>query len=181
MEHTGGLPGRMAVDHVGYTVPDLDKALDLFVNIFGCRLIFQGGPYDDAGYIWPGETEPAKTPMRLAMIAHGDALNIELLEYDNASQEGVGPPRPCERGGCHISFYVEDIEAVTEILKKRDDVLVMGEVEKEIGGAISGTDWVYTVTTWGLVIDLIRWEPGELPYEETTSERLVPPPWKRKR
>ena len=40
MEHTGGLPGRMAVDHVGYTVPDLDKALDLFVNIFGCRLIF---------------------------------------------------------------------------------------------------------------------------------------------
>jgi hypothetical protein len=76
---------------------------------------------------------------------------------------------------------VEDIEAVTEILKKRDDVLVMGEVEKEIGGAISGTDWVYTVTTWGLVIELIRWEPGELPYEETTSERLVPPPWKRKR
>jgi hypothetical protein len=79
MEHTGGLPGRMAVDHVGYTVPDLDKALDLFVNIFGCRLIFQGGPYDDAGYIWPGETEPAKTPMPMVMRLILNFSNMIML------------------------------------------------------------------------------------------------------
>lgn len=179
MEYTGKLPGRISVDHVGYTVPDLDKALDLFINVFGCQLVFRGGPYDDAGYVWPGESKPASTPMRMAMVTHGGTINIELLEYDNVLQERVEAPRPCERGGCHICFYAQDIQAVTEILKKRDDVMVMGEVEKEIGGATDGTEWIYMVTTWGLVIELIKWEPGKLPYEKETSERMIPPPWKR--
>lgn len=171
------LPGRIAVDHVGYTVPDLDQALDLFINVFGCELVFMGGPYDDAGYIWPGETSPAATPMRLAVITHGGTINIELLEYDNPSQEGAESPRPCERGGCHICFYTDNIEEAAEALRKREDIRVMGTVEKEDSGAIKGADWIYMVTTWGLVIELMRWEPGRLPYEKDTDARLVPPPW----
>lgn len=171
------VPGRICVDHVGYSVPDLDQALDLFVNVFGCQIAFMGGPYDDAGYVWPGETEPEKTPMRLAVVTHGGTMNIELLEYDNPSQKDVVPPRPCEKGGAHICFYCEDIEGVAEVLRNREDVLVMGDVEQEEGGAIDGAYWIYTVTTWGLVIELIRWEPGKLPYEKNSSVRMVPPKW----
>lgn len=171
------LPGRISVDHIGYTVPDLDKAIELFVDAFGCQIVFMGGPYDDAGYVWPGESEPAKTPMRCALLTHGGTTNIELLEYQNKEQENAVPPRPCERGGAHICFYSEDIEEAINKLRKRDDVLVMADVEQEEGGAIDGAYWVYTVTTWGLVIELMKWEPGTLPYEKNTDVRLVTPPW----
>ncbi len=177
MENHANNMGRMCVDHIGYTVPDLDMAIELFVDVFGCQVVFMGGPYDDAGYVWPGEKEPAKTPMRCALLTHSGTMNIELLEYDNPSQIDVVPPRPCEKGGAHICFYAENIEEVVKILRQREDVLVMGDVEKEVGGAIGGADWIYTVTTWGLVIELMRWEPGKLPYENTTDVRLVPPPW----
>lgn len=173
--------GNISVDHVGYTVSDLDKALDLFINVFGCELVFKGGPYDDAGYVWPGEDKPAETPMRCALITHGGTTNIELLEYDNPSQSEVVPPRPNERGGTHMCFFTENIEDAAELLRHRDDVLVMGNVEKEIDGAIGGADWIYTVTTWGLVIELMRWEPGTLPYEKTTEARLISPPWYKDR
>lgn len=171
------LPGRLSVDHVGYTVPDLEQALDLFINAFGCELVFMGGPYDDAGYIWPGDDKPAETPMRCALLTHCGTMNIELLEYNNPSQENAVSPRPCERGGAHICFFSENIEEAVNVLRDREDVLVMGNVEKETDGAICGADWIYTVTTWGLVIELMRWEPGTLPYEKTTESRLVPPPW----
>lgn len=177
MANITAIPGRISVDHVGYTVPDLDKALDLFVNVFGCEIAFRGGPYEDAGYVWPGESEPAKTPMRLAVVTHGGTMNIELLEYINPSQENALAPRPCEKGGAHICFYCEDIEGAVEILRQRDDVLVMGNVEQEVGGAIDSAYWIYTVTTWGLVIELIQWEPGRLPYEKCTDVRMIAPPW----
>ena len=176
----GMLPGRLSVDHVGYTVPDLDQALDLFINVFGCELVFRGGPYADAGYVWPGEDRPAETPMRCAVLTHGETTNIELLEYDNPSQKHMIPPRPCERGGAHICFYAEDIEEVVKVLRARSDILVMGDVEKEVGGSIDSADWIYTVTTWGLVIEIMRWEPGKLPYEKQTAVRMVPPPWLKK-
>lgn len=179
-KNTGALPGRVAVDHMGYTVPDLAQALDLFINVFGCEMVFMGGPYDDAGYIWPGEEHPAETPMRCAVLTHGETTNIELLEYENPSQKEVVPPRPCEKGGAHICFYAEDIEGVVQALRAREDILIMGDVEKEVGGAIDSADWIYTVTTWGLVIEIMRWDPGRLPYEKHTSARMVPPPWLRK-
>lgn len=177
MENPTKIPGRICVDHVGYTVPDLDKAVELFVNVFGCEIVFTGGPYDDAGYVWPGETKPERTPMRCALLTHGGTTNVELLEYQNPGQKDAVPPRPCEKGGAHICFFAEDIEEAVKILRSRADVLVMGDIEKEAGGAIDSADWIYTVTTWGLVIEIMRWKPGELPYEKTTDARLVPPPW----
>ena len=177
MENPTKIPGRICVDHVGYTVPDLDKAVELFVNVFGCEIVFTGGPYDDAGYVWPGETKPERTPMRCALLTHGGTTNVELLEYQNPGQKDAVPPRPCEKGGAHICFFAEDIEEAVKVLRSRADVLVMEENEKEAGGAIDSADWIYTVTTWGLVIEIMRWKPGELPYEKTTDARLVPPPW----
>lgn len=173
-------PGRISVDHVGFSVPDLEQAVDLFVNGFGCEIAYMGGPYDDAGYVWPGEEKPAETPLTIAMLVHGGTQVIELLHYDNPANESRIAPRPNEMGGAHICFYCEEIEGVVEALRKRDDITVMGDVEREVGGAIDGTDWVYTVTSWGLVIELMRWIPGMLPYEKDTEVRLVSPPWMRK-
>ncbi|TQR82397.1 VOC family protein [Mycobacterium hodleri] len=171
---------RLAVDHVGLTVPDLDQAVTFFTEAFGCEEIFRAGPYSDCGYFWPGEAQPEVATVRLAMLRHGGTHNVELLEYKDRSRvDRPEAPRPTERGGAHLAFYVDDIHALVDALRQRNDVRFLGVVEREQGGPIDGLEWVYLLTSWGLVIELLRWEPGQLPYEVGTSARLIPPPWLR--
>ena len=41
------VPSLRAMDHVAYTVPDLDEAVRFFVDHFGAELIFVDGPFVD--------------------------------------------------------------------------------------------------------------------------------------
>ena len=38
-----GLPGLQGPEHVGITVPDLDAAIDFFIDVIGCEMVFDGG------------------------------------------------------------------------------------------------------------------------------------------
>jgi catechol 2,3-dioxygenase-like lactoylglutathione lyase family enzyme len=168
---------KRSIDHVGFTVPDLDQAVEFFRDGLGCELVLTEGTYDNCGYIWPGESEPEKATVRLAILRHGDSLNIELLEY-REPESGVrdDPPRPSERGAGHLAFHVDDIESAASELSARDGVRMLGAIETETG-AMAGLKWVYAMTAWGMVVELINWPIG-MPYEQTTSARLVPPRWR---
>lgn len=168
---------RVAIDHVGVSVPDLSQAVEFFVDVFGCELVYEAGPYPNVGYFWPGESAPEPATVRLAVLNHNDTHNIELLEYTEKPRNGNDvAPRPSDRGGSHLAFHVEDITVAVEQLKQRSDVAFLGEVDREQGGPIDGLDWVYLQTSWGLIIELLSYRPG-LPYEATTTARMVPPPW----
>ena len=41
------IPTLRAVDHCAYTVPDLDEAVQFFVDHFGAELVFYDGPFLD--------------------------------------------------------------------------------------------------------------------------------------
>jgi catechol 2,3-dioxygenase-like lactoylglutathione lyase family enzyme len=173
------LPGRLAIDHVGLTVPDLDEAIEFFVTVFGCETVFRAGPYANVGYFWDGEDAPESATVRLAVLTHNGTHNIELLEYTNKPRTAQGSaPRPSDPGGAHLAFYVDDIEGVVEKLKLIPGVRLLGPIDREQDTPIGGTDWIYTRTPWGLVVELLRYQPG-LPYEATTDKRLVMPPWLR--
>lgn len=170
----------IALDHIGLTVPDLETAVEFFEQAFECTHVFTAGPYDNTGWTWPGEAEPERLTLRLAVLRQGDTLNIELLEYRDRERGAAGdPPRPPDPGGQHIAFYVEDIHGVEQRLRKRGDVEFLNATEVEEGGPIDGAEWCYLRTSWGQVIELIRWEPGRLPYEAATRRRMIPPPWRR--
>ena len=50
MQHQGtGLPGLTGVDHVGLTVPDLEKATSFLVDVLGCEYLYSLGPFVDDG------------------------------------------------------------------------------------------------------------------------------------
>lgn len=36
-------------------VPNLEEAIDFFVKAFDCEHVITGGPYDNVGWVWPGE------------------------------------------------------------------------------------------------------------------------------
>ena len=41
------VPTMRAVDHVAFTVPNLDEAVRFFVDHFGAELVFTDGPFVD--------------------------------------------------------------------------------------------------------------------------------------
>ena len=44
-----GLPGLTGVDHIGFTVPDLDQARAFLVDVLGCELMYTLGPFQREG------------------------------------------------------------------------------------------------------------------------------------
>jgi catechol 2,3-dioxygenase-like lactoylglutathione lyase family enzyme len=165
-----------SVDHVGFTVPDLDEAVAFFCEALGCQLVLQAGPYENVGYVWPGEDSPEQANLRLAILNHRGLQNIELLEYrSRPNPPDAAAPRPADRGGAHICFFVDDVEGAVTHLSMWEGVRVLGAVDTETEGPLKGQDWVFVLTRWGLVIELVNWKPG-MPYERTTSARLVSPP-----
>ena len=170
----------IALDHVGLAVPDLDAAIAFFEEVLACELVFTAGPYDDTGWVWPGEAEPEELSMRLALLRQGDTLNIELIEYTCRTRELPDrAPRPADPGGQHLAFFVEDIHGIERRLRERGDVHFMNATETEHDSPIAGTEWCYFLTPWGQAIELIRWEPG-LPYERSTTRRMIAPRWRQR-
>jgi catechol 2,3-dioxygenase-like lactoylglutathione lyase family enzyme len=173
-----GTPVKWAIDHVGFTVPDLDQAVAFFHDAFGCELVLRAGPYDSAGYILPGAQEPEPATLRLAILRLGNH-NIELLEYATPDANGTrGAPPQSQVGAGHIALYVDDIAGAVSELSSRPGVEILGEVIQEEDGPMAGLEWVYVLTPVGLVVELIRWPLG-MPYEQTSSARLAGPPIER--
>ncbi|MCZ6773864.1 MAG: VOC family protein, partial [Proteobacteria bacterium] len=42
---TSGIPGLRGTEHIGFTVPNLDQAVDFFVNVIGCEPFYELGPF----------------------------------------------------------------------------------------------------------------------------------------
>ena len=40
-----GLPGLRRLDHIGFTVPDLDEATAFLVDVLGCEYLYTLGPF----------------------------------------------------------------------------------------------------------------------------------------
>lgn len=45
-----GLPGVRGIDHIGFTVPDIDEGVGFFRDVLGCQEAMRFGPFcDDEG------------------------------------------------------------------------------------------------------------------------------------
>ncbi|WP_083211276.1 VOC family protein [Mycolicibacterium porcinum] len=171
------IKARRAFDHLGMAVPNLDQAVDFFVDALGFDVVIKAGPYDNFGYIWPGDTEPERGTLRQANLVLGDSFNLELLEYSDRSADVPDrAPRPADPGGWHLALHVDDIHAASKELSERPDTQSISEIIREEGDPMDGLLWTYLRTDWGLVLELIQWQPG-LPYERTTALRMALPRW----
>ena len=120
MENGGGLPGLRGVEHIGFTVPDLEEATRFFVDVIGCEYFYSLGPIEDAEGDWMVRhlNVPARTRVReLRFFRCGFGPNFEIFEYDGDDRNAV-PPRNCDVGGHHLAFYVDDFGLALAYLKR---------------------------------------------------------------
>src|SRR5207248_10988239 len=124
---TMGLPGLRRLDHVGFTVPDLEQATRFLVDVLGCEYLYALGPYADDGD-WMTEhlnVDPRATIPENRFFRLGGQAVLEVFHY-TASDQRTDVPRNRDVGGHHIALYVDDLDlAVTHL--RRHGVRVMGE------------------------------------------------------
>jgi catechol 2,3-dioxygenase-like lactoylglutathione lyase family enzyme len=149
------VPTLRAVDHVAYTVPNLDEAVRFFVDHFGAELIFTDGPFVDGagdGMRRRLNVDP-RARCTIAMIRLGAHHNVELFEYDAPEQSAL--PRNSDIGGHHIGFYVDDIDAGYEYVRSIPGVTVQeGPNGVDQAAPIAGQRWFYFQSPWGMQLEL---------------------------
>lgn len=169
-----GLPGLAGADHVGITVPNLEEATRFLVDVIGCKVVYEVGPFasdDDWMEKHLGVHPRAKIP-KLRMLKCRNGPSIELFEYD-VSDQTTKVPRNSDIGGHHLSFYVADLAAAVAHLK-RHGVKVMGEPTTMNDGPSAGLQWVYFTAPWGMTMELVSYPRG-MAYETDADEILWSP------
>ena len=169
-----GLPGLLGIEHIGLTVPDLETATTFFVDVLGAEVLFEVGPFsseDDWMERHLG-VHPRAVIRRLRMLRLAAGPSVELFEYSSPDQDHARP-RNSDAGSHHLAFYVADMTAAVDHLK-RHGVNILGDPTTLIDGASAGLSWVYFLAPWGLQLELVS-APGGLAYERAGGRPMWRP------
>lgn len=169
-----GLPGLHGTDHIGFTVPNLEQAVDFFVNVIGCEVFYELGPFqaDDDWMLEHLNVHPRTVMRKLKFLRCKNGANFEIFEYESPGQNRLLPSNS-DVGGHHLAFYVDDIEVAIEYLKSKG-VRILGEPTRRSSGPSGGQTWVYFLTPWGMQLELVSYPEGKQ-YERETEARLWHP------
>jgi catechol 2,3-dioxygenase-like lactoylglutathione lyase family enzyme len=170
-----GIPTATNVDHVAYTVPDLDEAVEFFIDVLGADLLYRLDDVKDDEGDWMHRQLGVHPRARaqIAMLRLGPVTNVELFQYE-APDQNVQIPKNSDYGGHHLAFYVTDVDAAAEYLRAQPGVTVLGEPQTITDGPIAGDRWMYFRAPWGMQMEVLNMPPG-MPYEQRTSARLFGP------
>jgi catechol 2,3-dioxygenase-like lactoylglutathione lyase family enzyme len=145
------------VDHTGFTVPDLDQAIEFFVDVLGCELSYQEGPFDaadDDTMLSLLGVHP-NSRLRAATLRLGSTTAIELLEYASPGATAA-PPRNHDHSAGHIAFRVRDIDAAAARLRVNTQLEVYDGPNTIEDGPSAGIRWLYFKAPWGLQLELVQ-------------------------
>jgi catechol 2,3-dioxygenase-like lactoylglutathione lyase family enzyme len=115
------------MDHVGVVVDDLAAATAFFVEL-GLELQGEGAVEGDSVDRVVG-LEGVRADIAMLQTPDGNG-RLELSKFHSPSTQGDGGPAPANTPGIrHVSFAVEDIDAMVAGLRARGVELV-GELER---------------------------------------------------
>ena len=155
-----GLPGLSRVDHIGFTVPDLEEARAFLVDVLGCEYLYSLWPFvqDDDWMAEHLNVHPRAVMRRNSFFRCGGRAIFEVFQYE-APDQHTEPPRNSDVGGHHVALYVDDLDSAVAYLRERG-VRVLGEPTAS-AGAHEGQRWVYFLAPWGMQFELGSYPNGK--------------------
>jgi len=173
MSNTAGMPGLRGIDHIGITVPNLEQAIDFFVDVVGCEPFYELGPFEASEWLSKTlDVHPDTVMKKLRFLRCKNGTNLELFEYSSPDQK-TQVPKNSDIGGHHLAFYVDDFDQALAYLIS-NGVEVMGEPVVRTAGPSGGQTWVYFKAPWGLQLELVSFPKGKL-YEQDYDQKLWHP------
>ena len=170
-----GLPGLRGVEHIGFTVPDIEQATRFFVDVIGCEFIYSLGPIEDGTGDWMTRhlNVPARSRVKeLRFFRCGHGPNFEIFEFEGDGHN-ESPPRNCDVGGHHLAFYVDRFDEACTYLQGHS-IQLLGEPTIRFFGPSAGQTWIYFLSPWGMQLELVSFPDGK-GYELSTPLRLWHP------
>ena len=156
-----GIPGLRRLDHIGFTVPDLEEASTFLVDVLGCEYLYSLGPFrhDDSDWMTEHLNVHPRTVMREnRWFRCGDQAVFEVFDYSSPDQRDA-IPRNSDIGGHHVALYVDDLDAAVEHLRERGVTVLAGPTASK--GPAEGNRWVYFLAPWGMQFELVSYPGGK--------------------
>lgn len=156
-----GLPGLRRLDHVGFTVPDLEEASRFLVDVLGCEYLYSLGPFgsDDDDWMLEHLNVHPRTKMRENRFFRcGDQAVFEVFDYQAPDQATTGP-KNSDVGGHHVALYVDDLDAAVAYLRERGVRVLAGPTASK--GPALGNRWIYFISPWGMQFELVSYPGGK--------------------
>ena len=155
------IPGIKKIDHVGFTVPNLDEAVSFFRDHFGFEVAYQFGPFaanDDWMSVHLNVAADAVIDKIVVMAA--GSTNLEIFGYAMSETQKKLPPRNSDIGGHHLAFYVDDMDTAVAYLHQIG-LTVLGKPTVMTQGPSAGETWVYFLSPWGMQLELVSYPNGK--------------------
>lgn len=139
------------IDHTGFVVPDIKKAVTFFTEILNFKLLLQPGPmkFDDDRLKRSFGVHQDASVEGAAFLEYG-GKNIEIVQWTDPTQEGG--PKPADIGTAHLAISVSDTEAAYSYFKDTPGVSVR---------EFSPLGFFYITSPWGLEIQIVGKEVSE--------------------
>ena len=166
------LPGLRRLDHVGFTVPDLDQASAFLVDVLGCEYLYSLGPFrsDDDWMTEHLNVHPRAEIRENRFFRCGNQAVFEVFDY-GAPDQATSPPRNSDVGGHHVALYVDDLDAAVEYLQGHGVTVLAGPTRSK--GPAEGNRWIYFLAPWGMQFELVSY-PGGKAFDRARSSEPEP-------
>jgi catechol 2,3-dioxygenase-like lactoylglutathione lyase family enzyme len=161
MSATPEKPKFLAVDHISWTVPDLEEALAFYRDVIGAEELFRLGPLDAAeipldeqGRDWMAtHVNVPGARLTLVMMKLVGSLNFQLVQYDKPDDRRQDVPRNCDRGGHHLALQVDDVEKAIAYLTAHGCTAM--EIIHIDAGPLAGKKNVYMTDPFGHSLEIV--------------------------
>ena len=162
------------MQHIGFTVPNMDQAVDFFETVFGGVTVLETGLIDvDNEFMAAKLGVPGDRRIQnIKVLRVGNGTNLEIFQY---SGEEVDEPlkRNSQLGGFHMAFEVDDANKAAERLREAGVDVLEGPTFIE-EGPMEGLTWVYLRAPWGQFLELVSMD-GPLGYEKDGGPKAWSP------
>jgi glyoxylase I family protein len=151
------------LDHIGVTVPDLEKAIAFYLDAFGGEVLYRMGPLDsrdmphEDGRDWTANyIDVPDALVSFAGVRLAGGLLLEIYQYQRPAGASW-PPRNSDPGGHHIALRVDDVESAAEHLRAKGCRLMRGPIVVPGGPLLGSRSW-YFADPWENYFELMEYE-----------------------
>jgi catechol 2,3-dioxygenase-like lactoylglutathione lyase family enzyme len=144
------------MQHVGFTVPDLDQAVRFFETMFGAVQCLSTGLIDvDDTYMVRRLGVPGNRRIEdIRVLRVGNGTNLEIFKYSGELESDEPLKRNSQPGGFHLAFQVDDCNTAAERLRAAG-VEVLDGPNFVDSGPMAGLTWCYLRAPWGQFLEIV--------------------------
>ncbi|MGI4867536.1 MAG: VOC family protein [Janthinobacterium lividum] len=151
------------LDHIGWTVPDIEAATRFLEQAFGAQVIYDSHPRTSPPQAGPQAEKQLGLPpggqiLQIRLLRLGNGPSIELFQVAQAAQQR--PAQLVDFGYTHFGLYVDDMAAAVQRFEAAGGQLLAPPHDlKGVEGG-PGNQYMYGRTPWGTLVELLTYPAG---------------------